>query len=99
MATVKMTFSLDEVTARRLNLTAERLNLAKSAVVREAILDYAARTGRLSEKERQHMLRVFDDQVREIPDRPVEEVDQELDELRRARRSGGRGGTSEERKP
>lgn len=99
MAIVKMTFSLDEKTANRLNLTAERLNLAKSAVVREAILEYAARAGRMSEKERQHMLRAFDRHTREIPDRPAEEVDRELEEIRRARRAGGRGGSVEGDQP
>ena len=99
MASVKMTFSLDETTANTLNLTAERLKLAKSQVVREAILDYAARAGRLSEKERQHMLRAFDDHVCEIPERPVKEVDQELEEIRRARQEGGRGGSIETHRP
>ena len=93
MAAVKMTFSLDEKTANRLNLTAERLNLAKSAVVREAILDYAARAGRMSDKERRRMLRAFDVYVQEIPDRPVEEVERELEEIRRSRHAGGRGGS------
>lgn len=91
MATIKMTFSLDEVTANRLNLTAERLKLAKSQVVREAILDYAARAGRLSDRERRRMLRAFDDHVGKIPDRSVKEVAQELQEIRRARQAGGRG--------
>ena len=90
MATVKMTFSLDELTARRLNQTAERLNLAKSEIVREAIHDYAARAGRLSENERQRLLRAFDEHLPQIPDRPVEAVEQELEDLHRARRGGGR---------
>lgn len=94
-----MTFSLDETTANRLNLTAERLKLAKSEVVREAILDYAARAGQLSDKERRRMLRAFDDHVSKIPDRPVEEVDQELEEIRRARQAGGRGGSVDTHKP
>lgn len=99
MASVKMTFSLDETTASCLNLTAERLKLAKSQVVREAILDYAARAGRLSEKERRRMLRAFDDHVSKIPGRPAEEVDQELEEIRRARQGGGRGGSVETPQP
>ena len=85
-----MTFSLDEATAHCLNQTAERLKLAKSEVVREAIHDYAARAGRLSEKERQHLLKEFDAHLPEIPDRPTEEVDREIHELRQARRGGGR---------
>ena len=92
MATVKMTFSLDEATARRLNQTAERLALAKSEVVREAIQEYAQRAGRLSEAEKGRLLRSFDELVAAIPERPAEEVDRELLEIRRARAGGGRGG-------
>ena len=90
-----MTFSLDEATAARLNQTSERLRMAKSEVVREAIQDYAARVGRLSERERLRQLRVFDEFVPEIPGRTAQEVDRELEEIRRARRGGGRSGTSE----
>lgn len=91
-----MTFSLDEITAERLNRTAERLKVPKSEVVREAIHDYAARAGRLSEKERHRMLRAFDNLLPRIPSRPEEEVDRELEEIRRARRRGGRGGSTGE---
>mgnify|MGYP001609386472 CR=1 FL=1 len=99
MASVKMTFSLDETTANRLNQTAERLKLAKSEVVREAILDYAARAGKLSEKEKRHLLQAFDDLVPKIPDRPAEEVDRELEEIRRARQGGGRRSSIEADQP
>ena len=99
MASVKMTFSLDEITANRLNQTAERLRLAKSEVVREAIRDYAARAGRLSENERRRLLQAFDDYVPGIPDRPVEEVEQELEEIRRARQGGGRRSSTEPDQP
>jgi hypothetical protein len=92
MATIKMTFSLDEATARRLEQTAERLAVAKSAVVREAIHEYAERTGRLGDAERRRLLRSFDELVAAIPGRPADEVDQELAEIRRARATGGRGG-------
>lgn len=92
MASIKMTFTLDESTADRLNRTAERLHMAKSAVVREAVLEYAERAGRLSDRERLRLLRTFDEYVAEIPARPAAEVDSELDEIRRARRAGGRGG-------
>ncbi len=96
MATIKMTFSLDEPTARRLEQTAERLSLAKSEVVREAIAEYAARAGRLSEAERRKLLEAFDRHVPAIPERPAAEVDRELEALRRARRSGGRAGKAGE---
>ena len=91
-----MTFSLDESTAKSLNQTAERLRMAKSEVVREAIQDYAARAGQLSEKEKQHLLLNFDEHVPAIPGRPADDVDQEIEELRRARRAGGRAGARDE---
>jgi len=89
-----MTFSLDRATADRIDQTAQRLGKAKSEVVREAVAEYAARVGRLSEGERREMLRTFDRFVPAIPKRPAAEVDTELAELRRARRTGGRGSTS-----
>ena len=90
MALLKMTFSLDDRTARRLALAAERLRKPKSAIVREAICDYSERIGRLSESERLDLLRRFDEWVPRIPERPTEEVDDELHGLRRSRRETGR---------
>jgi hypothetical protein len=93
---LKMTFSLDRTTAARLQQAAERTGKPKSEVVREAIADYAARLGRLSERERLELLRSFDRLVPAIPRRPATEVDAELAEVRAARRAGGRrrGGES-----
>jgi hypothetical protein len=90
MATVKVTFTLDETTIDRLRLTAERLALPKSEVVREAIRDFSDRAARLSERERQRLLDAFDRYVPAIPARTARDVDAELAELRRARRQGGR---------
>jgi predicted transcriptional regulator len=90
MASLKMTFSLDETTAAQLARTAERLQTSKSAVVREAVAEYAARAGRMSEAERHKALRAFDELVPRIPQRPASEVDEELAAVRRARRAGGR---------
>jgi len=92
MASVKSTFTLDPQTIARLNATAERLQRSKSEVVREAIRDYSDRAGRLSERERRRMLAAFDELVPRIPQRPASAVDAELDEIRAARRGGGRGG-------
>ncbi len=91
MATVKMTFSLDEATASRLDDTAVALQKPKSEIVREAIRDYADRAGRLSEVERLRLLGVFDEVVAAIPEGPADAVDSELEALRRSRRRGGRG--------
>jgi hypothetical protein len=85
-----MTFSLDEETARTLDRTAERLDMPKSQVVREAIAEYGARSDRLSAEEQRRLLAAFDTLVPKIPSRPAREVDAELKALRQARRSGGR---------
>ncbi|MFN8621300.1 MAG: ribbon-helix-helix protein, CopG family [Chloroflexota bacterium] len=94
MATVKMTFSLDETTAARLTGAASLLRKPKSEVVRDAILEYADRVDRLTDGERQHLLRVLDELIASDPTRSVDQVDAELLELRQARRVGGRPGPS-----
>lgn len=90
MASIKMTFTVDEATAERLRYAADALRKPKSQVVREAIADYADRVGRLTESERRRLLGAFDELVPAIPARPTREVDDELAEVRRARRAGGR---------
>lgn len=86
----KMTFSLDRKTADRIDQMAHRLGLPKSGVIREAVREYTTRAGRLSEAERLRVLQVFDEVVPRIPARPADEVDRELQEIRSARRQGGR---------
>ena len=49
---VKMTFTLDEETVAALEQAAQRLAKPRSAIVREAIREYGARAGLLSEEER-----------------------------------------------
>jgi hypothetical protein len=88
--TVKMTFTVDQQTADRIHTTARRLGIPKSGVVREAVAEYAARAGRLSERERLRMLRAMDDIMARSPTRPQKEVDRELAALRRSRRRPGR---------
>jgi Ribbon-helix-helix domain len=91
MATSKVTFTLDEETVNRLQDASSRLAMPKSRIVREAILEFYDRIGRLSERERIGMLRAFDELVPKIPMRSPAEVDRELFEVRRARKlSGGR---------
>lgn len=87
---VKMTFTLDQRTAERIARTAQRLGVSKSGVVREAVREYAARAGSLSEGERLRLLEVLDTVVARIPRRPAEAVDREVAAVRRARRQGGR---------
>lgn len=90
MATNKVTFTFDEETIHRIDDAAERLAKSKSQVVREAVADYHSRIGRLSESERIRTLKVFDALVPAIPARPQGETENELREIRRARRAGGR---------
>lgn len=85
-----MTFTLDDFTVAKLRQSAARLDKAQSEVVREAIADYAERVGRLSERERLHLLRLFDTLVPGIPRRSAREVDTEIRAIRAARRHGGR---------
>jgi hypothetical protein len=49
-----------------------------------------SRIGRMSESERQRMLKVYDTLVPLIPARPQREVEEELREIRGARHAGGR---------
>lgn len=90
MATVKVTFTFDQATISRLEDAADRLALPKSEVVREAILEFHDRIGKLSERERLRLLRTFDEVIPGIPARDVREVERELRAIRQARRSGGR---------
>jgi len=87
---IKVTFTLDEETAAYLDRAAARLSMPKSQVVREAIRLYGEQMGRMSDGERARMLSVFDEVTAAIPDRPREEVESELQAIRRAREAGGR---------
>jgi predicted transcriptional regulator len=87
---VKMTFTFDDQTVATLRRAASRLKKPQSAVVREAIRDYAHRADRLSDEERHRMLKVLDRMVARRPRRSQAEVDAEIAEIRAARRTGGR---------
>lgn len=86
----RVTFSLDDATVSQIRQTAARLRKPQSHVVRDAVADYAARTDRLSERERQQVMGVLE-RLRDMrPTRAAADVDAELTSLRTARRSGGR---------
>jgi len=91
---IKATFTLDEDTAAYLGRMADRLSMPKSQVVREAIRVYGEHVAHLTEEERDRLLDVFDEVTAKIPDRPREQVERELEELRKARRRGGRQSTA-----
>jgi hypothetical protein len=87
---VKVTYSLDDATVAQIRRTAERLHKPQSQIVRDAVADYAARTDRLSERERLHMLGVLDKLREAMPTRSHKAVDAELRSIRVGRRAGGR---------
>lgn len=90
MSMVKVTYSLDEATVRRIRAGAGRLGIPQSEFVREAVADYAARKDRLSEAERLRMLEVLERIRDSPPTRSREDVDAELREIREARRRAWR---------
>ena len=83
---VKVTYSLDDATVRRIRRAAERLGKPQSQVVREAVAEYDARTDRLSEAERLRMLEVLERLRSEPVTRSRAAVADELREVRRSRR-------------
>ena len=87
---VRATFSLDEATIAAIKRTAARLRKPQSHVVRDAVVDYAARTDRLSERERLHLMGVLEGLRHKRPTRQATVVDAELRSLRSARHDGGR---------
>ena len=86
----KFTFVFDDQTARTLRATAARLGKSQSLVVREAVAEYAAHAGRLTERERRRMLTTIDRLRRQSSPRSGEAVTAEIRALRTARRQGGR---------
>ena len=86
----RVTFSLDDATVAQIRQTAARLRKAQSHVVRDAVADYAARSDRLSERERLHAMGVLERLRDAKPTRPATDVDKELRSIRAARRTGGR---------
>jgi len=87
---VKVTFTLDETTIAKLDDASRQLEKPKSEVVREAVNEYHARMRRLSEQERQRILRALHELAPLVPHRAQADVDRELLAIRLARRAGGR---------
>lgn len=86
----KFTFVFDDQTAVALRATAARLGKSQSLVVREAVAEYSARAGRLTDAERRRMLGTIDAMMRRAPSRGQTTVDAEIRAIRRSRREGGR---------
>ncbi len=84
----KVTFSLDDETVRTLRAVAERTQKPQSAVVREAIVEYAAKDEKLSDPDRARKLQLIRQLRAQPPTRDQAGVDRELDDLRRSRKAG-----------
>ena len=84
----KLTFSLDEQTVEALRRAAQRTRKAQRLIVSEAIAQYTTREDLLSDPDRERLLGV----LRRIGKRPATrsqaDVDRELKEIRRSRRTG-----------
>jgi len=85
---LKLTFSLDDETVRLLRRVSEQKRKAQSLVVREAIAEYGAREDRLPDEERERRLRVIRELTSQPPTRSRAEVDRELRDLKKTRRTG-----------
>jgi predicted DNA-binding protein len=84
----KMTFSLDDETVRTLRMIAERKQKPQSVVVREAIIEYAAKDEKLSDSERVRKLQLIRNLRSQAATRDQASVNRELDDLRSSRRTG-----------
>ena len=85
-----MTFTVDEQTVETLRRAALRLKKPQSAVVREAIKDYANRADRLSDEERKHLLKAVDRMMSRPAKRSEAQVDAEIADIRASRKTGRR---------
>jgi predicted DNA-binding protein len=84
----KLTFSLDDASVQTLRRLAERTRKPQSQVIREAIESHAAREDVLSADERDRLLSVVRRIKERPPSRPAVDVQQELRQIRRSRRTG-----------
>lgn len=86
----KVTFTLDDDTVETIRTLSGRRRKPLSQIVREAVAAYAQREETLSEEERARRLHAIDQLMAGPQTRPAAEVDAELADIRRTRRSGWR---------
>lgn len=84
------TLKLDEETIQQIESAAEHLGKSNSEVVKEAIADYRDLPDRSTPAERQRMLKALDEMMRTPSPKSAEDVRREIEEIRAARRGGGR---------
>jgi predicted DNA-binding protein len=87
MAT-KVTYTLDDQTVERVKRMAQRTRKPQSQIVREAVAYYEAREDKLTPEETERMLDILRTLGPQLPVRTQEDVDRELGEIRKSRRTG-----------
>jgi predicted DNA-binding protein len=87
MAT-KVTYTLDDQTVERVRRMAQRTRKPQSQIVREAVAYYEAREDKLTPEETERMLDILRTLGPQLPVRTQEDVDRELGEIRKSRRTG-----------
>jgi hypothetical protein len=89
---VKMTFNFDEETIAHLKTAAQRLSKTKTDIVREGIEEVYKKSDKLSDEERERMLRVLEEYSRTPKVGTRAEAEREIREIRESRRRGWRPG-------
>lgn len=84
----KVTYTLDDETVARVRKLAQRTRKPQSQIVREAVAHYAAREEKLTPEERDQKLAILRKYAALLPDRPRDEVERELRDIRESRRTG-----------
>jgi hypothetical protein len=84
------TLTLSDATIERIESTAETLGKSSSEVVEDLVAKHHEPSDRLSDAERERMLKVLERIRNRPPEKTDEDVRREIDEIRAARRSGGR---------
>jgi hypothetical protein len=93
----KVTYTIDDRTAKTLRRASMRDRKPQSAIVREAVAQYRPDGDRLSQDERRRMLNVLDAYLAMMPSRSTAAVDKELRDIRASRRVGWRSEKSRRR--
>ncbi len=87
---MRATFSIDEATRKALERLSRSRGQSKSAIVREAVVEYEARRDRLTERERQEQLSA----LATFKQTPIlgdqAQVEAELAEIRASRQAASR---------
>ena len=94
----KVTYTIDDQTAKTLRRVSMRTRKPQSAIIREAVAQYRPDGDRRGEEERRRVLDVLDAYWAAMPKRSNAAVEKELREIRASRRMGWRSGGDRRRR-